>query len=85
MGLNHAKKEIEFFLIGKHFKGAEDENRITKRLERACEAILKDLSVAINTRCAIENCTGYEIAIEKRCNEFDVSVSKVKRILKGEL
>ena len=42
----HNQKEGYEILIGRHYKGAIDDNRVTARMEKVCEAVVsKEMSV----------------------------------------
>ena len=46
MSYKHKQLEGHELLIGKHFKGANDDNRVTARMGKACEAVIsKEMSV----------------------------------------
>lgn len=83
MSYKHKQLEGHEILIGKHFKGANDENRATLRIEHAIAAILKDLCIYVGERIEAVNKPNFDEVMIKRCNEFGVCKDRVLRIIKG--
>ena len=82
--INNKNFNNDLLFIGKAFEGANDENRVTLRIELACQGILKNLNICPTDRSpnVIEK-PNFENVAKLWCEKFNVEFKKVERIFKG--